>query len=441
MDSSLNPHGSLAVYLVLAAWVPFALWLFWRLQAPLAVVVGLIGGWLFLPSATVHFPYIFYTDKPTAVCLTLLIAALIFARRPLLALRPHPVDLPIFIWCVVPLFSALLNGIAPADALRAAFYQTVAWGIPYVLGRAYLADLKGLRTLALGLVIGGLIYIPLCWFEIAFGPNLHLWLYGFYPSPVGYELRFGGWRPIVFMLHGLMVGLWMAAATVSAFWLWYSGAVNKLWQIPMLPLILALAVTTIAVKSVNGWILGSLGLVLLWSSTRFNIARWIYAGAVGICAYISVRIAGFWNPTELSALGAFIGKDTSIYYRVEYERLIAAHAREQPLWGWGSFDRAMVRAGDYTTIVDSQWIGAFGIWGLFGLVSLLATLLLPVVRFLHQVPASQWRNPQLAPAVALAVVLFLFALDNMLNSMFNPVYLLAAGGVMGLTLARLPSKE
>lgn len=440
--NSMSAHGSLAVYLVLAAWVPVALLLFSRLNGSLAVVICFIGGWLFLPSGTVRFPYIFHTDKPLALCLVTLVSTLIFARRQLLLLRPHPVDLPILVWGTIPLVSSLLNGIPVADALQGCFHQLVVWGVPYALGRAYLANLEGMRRLALGIVVGGILYVPLCWFEIMFGPFLHLWLYGFYPSSLDQAARFGGWRPMVFMQHGLMVALWMASATVCSFWLWYSSGVHKIWKIPMLPSFVVLAGTTIALKSVNGWILVLLGMVLLWSTSRLDVSRLLYAIMIGISSYVAVRITGLWDATELVSLGELFGngKDRSLYLRVEYERLIAAHAWERPLWGWGTFARAMVATDTGKTIVDSQWIGAFGIWGLGGLVSLFAALLLPLVRWVRQVPTRQWQTPQFAPVAALAIVLLMFTLDNMLNAMFNPIYMLAAGGLMGLTLSRLPAE-
>jgi hypothetical protein len=61
----MSPRGSLAVYLVLAAWLPFTLFIFWRLDARLASAVTLVGGWLLLPSATVRLPNIFYKAKAT----------------------------------------------------------------------------------------------------------------------------------------------------------------------------------------------------------------------------------------------------------------------------------------------------------------------------------------------------------------------------------------
>ena len=59
-------------------------------------------------------------------------------------------------------------------------------------------------------VLGGLIYVPLCLFEVRMSPQLHNMVYGFAQHSFGQTVRGGGWRPMVFMQHGLAVGLFMS---------------------------------------------------------------------------------------------------------------------------------------------------------------------------------------------------------------------------------------
>ncbi len=56
---------------------------------------------------------------------------------------------------------------------------------------------------------------------------------------------------------------------------------------------------------------------------------------------------------------------------------------------------------------------------------------MPVVLFLMQNPASRWNESNIAPAAALAIVLVLYMTDHLLNSMINPIFMLAAGGLTG----------
>jgi hypothetical protein len=91
-----------------------------------------------------------------------------------------------------------------------------------VLGRIYLSSLLGMYELAVAVFLGGPDYMPLCLLEVRLSPQLHTWIFGYHQHSFGQSLRFGGFRPVVFMDHGLMVGLWMTMATLAGFWLWRS---------------------------------------------------------------------------------------------------------------------------------------------------------------------------------------------------------------------------
>ena len=47
-------------------------------------------------------------------------------------------------------------------------------------------------------------------------------------------------------------------------------------------------------------------------------------------------------------------------------------------------------------------------------------------------PARFWRDPETACAAVFAVLLVLYAVDCLLNAMLNPIFLIAAGGVVAL---------
>lgn len=423
---------SAPVYLAFALWFVLCFAIVARWRNARGVIAALLGAWLLLPQATIRFPYIFYTTKMIAVTLVLLAAVCVLDIQRLKQFRPRPIDVPMGLFCILPFFSALVNGFSVSDALQFTLTQVCAWGIPYLLGRLYLTDLDAARDLAVGIVIGGALYIPLCWYEIFSGPVLHTRLYGFPASAIDMEVRFGGWRPVVFQLHGLMVGLFMAAATVCAFWLFHTRAVVRIWKFPMLSIFLALAITTIAVKSVNGWVLGLAGILFLWTTARLPAGKMLGALAASIVTYLGLRITGAWNAQELSAAGQILaGKELSLYYRVLYESLITERARTHWLWGWGSNERAMVRdyLGRIQTISDSDWIAVYGVWGLVGLLTWLAAFALPLLLFIRTFPSSLWRSERVAPAAALLTIIVMYFLDSLLNTMLNPIYVFALGGL------------
>jgi hypothetical protein len=51
-------------------------------------------------------------------------------------------------------------------------------------------------------------------------------------------------------------------------------------------------------------------------------------------------------------------------------------------------------------------------------------------------PGRDWSRPEDAPAPVLSLIVLLFLIDSLPNSMYNPVYILLAGAVIGLFAAR-----
>src|SRR5438105_4188406 len=118
-----------------------------------------------------------------------------------------------------PFFSSLANAepgnqLGAYDGLSMMLDQFMAWGVPYLAGRLYFADRDGMRELIVAIILGALAYIPICLYEIRFSPLLHAKVYGFKQCDFVHIIRFGGYRPMGFTLHGLLLGLWMSAATL-----------------------------------------------------------------------------------------------------------------------------------------------------------------------------------------------------------------------------------
>ncbi len=423
---------SALVPIAYAGWFLLVLILFTVLPGRHAVVTGFLIAWLFLPVTAYGIKGLPDFSKMLATNLGVLGAIALCDRRRLNALRPRWIDLPMIVWCLCPFASSMSNGLGAYDGLSAVFAHCTTWGVPYAIGRMYYASLPSLRSLAMGVLIGGLLYVPLCWIEIQIGPQLHRALYGYAPRPIWQAMRFGGWRPTVFMQHGLMVGFWMAAASLTGAWLWATGSLHRGAGIAAA----ALALTTVLVKSVNAWVLLALGGGVLWSIRRYRTAWPLWCVIALVPLYVLIRSMGWWNGEQLgplvtSVLGTERGE--SVAFRLARERIVAERARQRPLVGWGGWGRARFYGpnGEAVAILDSTWILAFGNSGFLGLLSFLAALLLPVVVFCRRYPIQQWADPGVAAAAVLALVVALYAVDNCFNAMVNPIYMLAAGGLAG----------
>jgi len=420
-------------------WIGVVLLLFSQLPPRRAVIASFVVGWLFLPMYKYELPGPDYT-KASATCFSVLLAALIFDSRRLLSLSYFPAvaDIPMIVWCLCPMASAISNSpdLTLYDGLSAVFEQTVTWGLPYLIGRIYVGHLVGLKELAVALFIGGLLYLPLCMIEMRFSPQLHNWIYGFHQKDFGQSIRENGYRPMVFMEHGLAVAMFMTTATIAGIWLWKTGAIRQFAGMSIVYLVAPLLGVTVMLKSAAALIFLFAGLAALVVGQIFR-TRLLITGILLIPAiYVTARIVGEWDAPEVVATvreKAGEARAQSLEYRLENERLIAERVERHPTFGWGLFGRAFVKdsRGNIVSTPDSLWIIALGQTGIVGLAAL-GALMIPVAIVLWRLPLNGWSDRNYVGVVVAAVLLALYALDNLLNNMPNPIFLLALGGVSGL---------
>jgi hypothetical protein len=430
----------------LFGWPLVALALCALLPARRAVIFSYVIAWLFLPVYAYEVRGLPDWTKMSATSLSLLLGLMIFDARTLTSFRPRWIDLPMLAWCLSPAAASLVNGLGLYDAISGLRNHAVTWAIPYFLGRIYLSDYDGLRDLALGIFIGGLAYVPFCLYEIRMSPQLHRYVYGFHQHSWEQTKRLGGWRPMVFMNHGLMVGMWMSMASLVGIWLRLSGVLRSFRGVSILWFLLPLLVTTVLCKST-----GSLVLLLAGTAVLFWV-RWFRtrtpAYLLGIVAplYILVRLSGIWSGAAMVEATEWFDAERagSIKTRLEQEDLLAGKALKQPLFGWGGWDRSRIEdeSGRDIAITDGLWIIEFGQRGLFGLTAMLGVFLMPLFALTRLVPAREWIRPVAAPAAALTVVATLCLIDCIPNAFLTPVFVLAVGGVSGLKVhVREPAPE
>jgi len=312
----------------------------------------------------------------------------------------------------------------------------VAWGLPYFIGRVYFMDVRGLKELAVGIFIGGLVYVPLCLYEIRMSPQLHNMVYGYHQHSFVQSFRWGNWRPMVFMGHGLMVGMWMTAASLTGLWFWMTGGLRRVFGMPLAAVVPPLIATTVVLRSTGALALLVLGTAML-AMIKLKPTRAPIIGVAGLTVlYVVVRAAGLWGGHELADAASFLfGADRaeSLVFRLENEELLVAQAARRPLVGWGRF-RDEDNDGQHTVVSDGMWIIVFGNNGVVGLASFMAVVLLPALLLGARADPQYWTHPDLAGAVCCACLLTLWMVDNLFNAMPNPVFLLVAGGLAGLRL-------
>jgi hypothetical protein len=481
-------------HVALFAWIVLVPVLFTRMSRQRAVMIAIVAGWLFLPEIR---DYAVLADSPpparllfisiskiNAISYGLLAAVLCFDRQRLLSFRPQWFDAPMIAWCVCPFFTIVANDMRLYVGFSQTWQQTLYWGVPYLMGRLYFTDLAGLRELAIGIVLGGLVYVPFCMFEVRLSPQLHRWVYGFYQHDFGQSVRGSTFRATVFMEHGLMVGMWMTAATVMAVWTWWTGALGRLdvgrWcrPLPMGGVVLLLLIAMVLLKSAGALALG------VGAAAALFVSRWLPApvALVGLLLVPPTYIVGrAWTAREPTGWLAsslddkasdelerralekpmFAGSDvtgddflrflsevfnperaSSVQTRLVMEDKLLEKAVQHPMFGWGGEGRARVYdpAGKDVSITDGYWIAVLGDRGFFGLVAMCAAVLLPALRFAWVHPQRLWSHPALAPAAVIAVLLAISLIDDLFNAMIDPIFILASGALASVTGTRLPEE-
>jgi len=418
--------------------IPVVFYLFVRFPTQRAVIISFVVAWLFLPQASYPIPILPPYTKISASCYAILLATIIYDTARITTFKPGWLDVPMVIWCLCPIVSQVTNGGSP---ISPTFNQIITWGLPYFVGRLYLGSLDGLRQLAIGIFAGGLAYIPFTLFEGVKGPTTHQLVYGVNAfNDWGQARRMGGWRPVVFMQHGLMVGVWMMTAALIGVWLWQTGTLKKFQGRNIKTLVIVLTIAFFLCRSTGAYSLFAFALIVLFSAKQFRTSLPLLFIIGYIAFYLYIAASGqFSSGDVIGFITQIFGEEraSSLKFRFDMEEILGDKARQAFLFGWGDSggNRVYNQYGQDISVTDSLWIIAFGVNGAVGLASLFSSLLLPVVVFcVSKYPARTWANPKVAPAAVLAVSLTMYVFDCVLNAMTNPIFALIAGGLSGLVL-------
>jgi hypothetical protein len=428
------------------AWVPISLFIYWRYPLRVAILVNFIAGWALLPSAAYAptadaFPYwilgtclpsIHFFTKATVTGMTCLLGILLFDRKVFRRFQLGFWDLPMLVWCAVPLLAALANSQALSVAICNELYQILAWGVPYLMGRLYFADVESWKLTAKAFVIAGMAYVPICLIEIYTGPQFYARLYGYQPYRWIGAQRYMGFRPIGFLEDGNQLGIWMAISALIAIWLWRRHIVDRLLGISIYWVSGTLVCVTLLCQSAGSIVLLLCLLPFVWFR-KSNLPR-AFIGLVVLVVFglMALRLANVVSLQTLVKQNAFARSTAnslraiqrgSFGWRLSQDEKYVGLALEQPLLGYGEWD--WWKGG--STRPWGLWLLTFGMYGLAGLIALECIQLVPVARILWA-PRPDSDPSKFDLRSALAAAILMSAIDNLLNgSMILPLLLVIGG--------------
>ncbi|KAA8608472.1 hypothetical protein AL036_07365 [Salipiger aestuarii] len=438
-------------YLMLAIWPVVTIALFRRLAADRALILSLVVGYLFLPEPPAAFdlPLMPPLNKHNIPALT----AFAFCLWKYGPQGPEGATLLprsllgrglLLVFVLSPIMTALGNtepvfwgqiglpALGIKDAL-ALIVQQFLLILPFLLARQYLISGGAQRYFLLALLVGGLVYSLLMLIEMRLSPQLNNWIYGYYQHLFGQSIRAGGYRPVVFLYHGLWVAFFIFTSAVAGFALWRLDA--RMHNIKILAAALYLTAILVLAKSLGALIFAVALIPMVVFFTRLMQIR--VAILIGLLAigYPILKGAHLVPEDRILAAAANIDPERahSLEFRFDNENTLLDRAYEKPVFGWGSWGRNHILdpvSGIILSVTDGRWIIVIGIYGWVGFLAEFGLLVLPLVLLWREAVAA--KEDRISPFVApLSLMLAINVFDMIPNATLTPLTWMVAGALTG----------
>lgn len=439
----------------LVAWPVVCLVLFKTLEYRQAIIWSILGGFLFLPvKFEFDAPGLPPIDKVLLPSVITFAICYFFIKKKEIRL---PDTLPILLLFSIPGIAAVISaynnpepliyydpirdvrtvvrGLSLYDGFALAF-RVVGTTLTFLIARAYLSRDEDLLLLIKTLVIGALIYTLPILLEVRLSPQLHIWIYGYFPHSFAQTARGDGFRPVVFLGHGLLVASYISMCVGCAFILWRT-KVAKVLNLPMIAVCLGLFVILILCKSFASIAYALVIIALLFTPKKVQL----YAALTCTLIFASYPLlrGNDYIPTKWlveSAEKVSAERAHSLNYRFENEDILMERAWIKPFFGWAGNGRNFVRKeegwgiGMVISIIDGWWAIIFGAFGWVGYIARSILLVWPVL-LIYRLEKKK-DIPDFKPhVISFAMVYSILLCDQLINNSVSPLLWLIAGALWG----------
>ncbi len=435
-------------YLALFSWPIVMLVLLIRLPFDKALIWSLLGAYLLLPPepASIEFPLVRSLNKET-------LTVILFSGLALWRHGTNAFALPRYwltkvlmaVFVISPLFTVLNNG-EPLVFVEGLVIPGLKWNdalglcikkgltlMPFIMAYNALNNRQSLRSLLNALVISGLFYSLLMLIEIRLSPQLNMWIYGYHQHLFSQSVRASGFRPLVFLDHGLWLAFFAMTACLSSLALWRATPppARTLYMIGFLYLFAILVLS----KSLGALLFAIIMIpmiMIIGRNTQLTITMIV---AAFVLTYPMLKTTGLFPGDALVAQAAKISPERahSQKFRFDNEDELLERASEKPIFGWGSWGRNQIRdpmSGELTSVTDGRWIITFGVYGWVGFIAEFALLILPLLR-LRRAVLRETAEKTSATIGALSLILAFNVLDLVPNATLTPLTWVIAGVLLG----------
>ena len=434
-------------YLVLGLWPLISIGLFRTLPAGRALLASVIVAYLFLPPppAAFNFPLVPALNKQTIPSLTLLLICVTLYRGRLRLIPESKLAVTALLaFIFIPVLTGLTNldpvfygriglpGLGIKDVASLVLQQFLLT-VPMLLGRALLIGERDLRDLLMALCIAGLIYSLPMLLEVRLSPQLNIWIYGYFQHYFDQMVRYGGYRPIVFLYHGLWVAFF-AMISLASIAILFRTSENRKKAMLFLALFYMAAVLILCKSVASVFYAAALLPLLLFVPGRMQIRIAAVLVAIAI-AYPALKGADLVPEEAILQMAEKIDAERagSLRYRFDNESVLLDRAMDRPFFGWGSWGRNHIldpMTGEIETVTDGQWVIAIGIYGWVGFLAQFTLLASPVFLLLARYHADRAAIVPLSVA-GLSLILGVNVLDLLPNATLTPITWLMAGALLG----------
>lgn len=418
-----------------------------------AAVSSMFAGYLLLPSATsVNIPLLPPLDKTSIPAVSTFILCWMKGGQTAPPKKSAIVYCLALLFILAPICTSFDNsyelrigdrslpGLYPLDAAKMSFENLLTL-LPFFVAMRFLSSDRGRSLLLRAFPVAGILYSAPMLFEVRFSPQLHRWVYGFFPHSFGQQVRDGGYRPVVFLSHGLEVALF-ASMTVIASCI----AVQLKWRLFRVPAGAVAAYmggVLLLCKTLGAVVYAAVALPIIfftkpktWSTASCGIL-------LIVCAYPLLRTYDLSPVKHIAAAANTVSADrsSSFEYRVKNEDQLLAKANQKPFFGWGTWGRNRIydqTTGSDVSITDGEWIIEFGMWGWFGYLSLFGLFAASAMQA-RKVVCRRTDSGTVVLA-GMSLMLAVNMIDLIPNANLVPFTYMLAGSIAGCVRVRSPRR-
>lgn len=439
---------ALFIEVALIGWFPLTMGLFLLLRPHIAAAISLSYGVAFLPSLReIDLPVIPDLNQYTVPVIGCIVMVALRSPRRLMAARPGTGADLLVIGLMIGSFltnvtnmdpqifgPTILPGMSLTDTVNDSLETLFRFGLPFLLGRALVRNEQEATDVLLVLATLTLLYLPFIFVEFWIGPFWHPFVYGSHPAieTFWHSVRMGGYRPNVFMNHGLTLSGFMCYMSIVSAGLYRLKV--KPHRIPNGPYAVLVTAFTMWCKSRAVWLYILVAVpATIYLKPRLNMLA-ITILAAAVIGYPFLRSVDVLPIREINEIAAEYGGQmatVSFMQRIETEDDIMRRTAERYWFGWGGYSRFFIYdpvTGRTRSVMDGYWVVAFGEGGIFRFLQLYGFLLFPIFYAYSRFGRMRSKHAQII-AVTLGWIVVIRTFDLIPNSTLDP-YLTFLGGAL-----------